>query len=104
MQHRSTALLAKNRQRALIDPCEGVSAREQQLAARRRRRFGWEGTLLQSRGADEEQEPLSHLVITCPRERSRTEVTPKTETLGNVTTCIEWGGPSAEMELEDPRV
>ena len=31
-------------------------------------------------------------------------VTPKTETLGNVTTCIEWGGPSAEMELEDPRV
>ena len=33
------------------------------------------------------------------------EVTPKIETLGNVTTCIEWGGPSAEkMELEYPRV
>ena len=43
-------------------------------------------------------------ILAAAAQLRRTEVTPKTETLGNVTTCIEWGGPSAEMELEDPKV
>jgi hypothetical protein len=51
-------------------------------------------------------QPCENVILRGIRRDSETAVTPKSETLGNFTTCIEWGGPSAKtwMEMEDSRV